>query len=267
MNVCQGQKGQKRTTTAMIIPTRKFCSIMSVLNLSLTCIYVISNALQGHETEVEEAAQVLEHFIHGTSSTNAYLSTVLQPTLSFVAPDFPNTYWVTIDDPNKQGEKLTLIREVVDAMPELDMIHLLYEVFATRCQGPLGNIVHTPTFMKQAEWFCDCFCLASAEAQAMALCNTISMETIACNVLAVRMTMYSRWKRTLTVPLLTAHARSCLSSHTICTWLVSYASDSSVIGHLVFNPSIPPLKKFLASCTYKSSLIPSSFLNRKASSS
>ena len=161
---------------------------MSVLNLSLTHIDVIRNALQGQEREVDEAAQILEHFIDGTSRTNAYLSTVLQPTLSFVAPDFPNTYWVIINDPNKQGEKLKLIREVVDAMPELDMIHLLYEVFVTRCQGPLGNIVHTPTFMKQAEGFCDCLCLASAEAQATAICNTVSMETIACNLLAVRIT-------------------------------------------------------------------------------
>ena len=67
------------------------------------------------------------------------------------------------------------------------MIHLLYEVFVTRCQGPLGNVVHTPTFLKHAERSCGCLSLASPEAQVMALFNTISMDTLACHLLAVRM--------------------------------------------------------------------------------
>ena len=82
---------------------------------------------------------------------------------------------------------LALIREIVDAMPELDMIHLLYEVFVTRCQGPLGNVVHTPTLLKQAESFCGCLSLASPEAQVMAMSNIIPMDTLACHLLAVRM--------------------------------------------------------------------------------
>lgn len=107
-----------------------------------------------------------------------------------MAPDFPNLYWLITSNLQRQGEKLALIREIVDAMPGLDMIHLLYEVFVTRCQGPLGNAVHTPIFMKQAEEFCGCLGLASPEAQVMALSSTISMDTLACHLLAVRMPLY-----------------------------------------------------------------------------
>ena len=150
---------------------------------------MISNASQNQETEAEEAAQLLEHFVDGTSRTNAYPSAVRGPTLSFVAPDYPNMYWLNINDPRKHCEMLALIREIVDAMPELDMIHLLHQVFVARCQGPLGNVIHTPTFLKQAEMFCGCLSLASPEAQVMALSNTISMDTLACHLLAVRMSL------------------------------------------------------------------------------
>lgn len=137
------------------------------------------------ETEAEEAVQAFEHFVDGTPRTNAYPSAVLKPTLSFVAPDYPNMYWLNTNDPQRQGEKFALIREIVDAMPELGMVNLLYEVFVTRCVGPLGNVVHTPTFMKQAEDLCGCLGLASPESQVMALSSTISMDTLACHLLAL----------------------------------------------------------------------------------
>ena len=147
----------------------------------LTYIYAISSTSHGKDTEAEEAAQVLEQFVDGTSRTNAY------PTLPCVAPDYPDTYWSTTNDPQRQGEKLALIREIVDAMPELDIIHVLTEVFVTRCQAPLGNVVHTPTFLAQAEDFRACLGLASPEARVMALSSIISMPTLACHLLAVRM--------------------------------------------------------------------------------
>ena len=153
---------------------------------SLTYVYFISNASSNQETEAEEAVQALEHFVDGTSRTNGPSSTVVDPTSSVVAPDYPNMYWSNTNDAQRQNERLVLIREIVDAMPELDMIHLLYEVFVTRCQGPLGNIVHTPTFLKQVENFCACLGLASPEAQALALSSTVSMDTLACYLLAVR---------------------------------------------------------------------------------
>lgn len=164
-----------------------FAQCILVPNLSLTYVYVISN---NQETEAEETAKVLEHFVDGTSRTNAYPPAVLEPTLSLVAPDYPNMYWLTTNDLQRQGESLALIREILDAMPELDMIRLLHEVFVTRCQALLGNVVHTPTFMKQAEIFCGCLGLASPEAQLMALSSTISMDTLACHLLAVRMPPY-----------------------------------------------------------------------------
>ena len=48
---------------------------------------IISNAPQNQETEAEEAAQLLEHFVDGMSRNNACASAALGPTLSFVAPD------------------------------------------------------------------------------------------------------------------------------------------------------------------------------------
>jgi hypothetical protein len=183
----KGKKGKDGPQSQQQYQDVSFAQRFCISNPLLTYIYVISNVSQNHETEAEETAQVLEHFVNRTSHTNAYPSAVFEPTLSFVAPDYPNMYWVTTNDPQRQGEKLALIREIVDAVPELDMIFLLYEVFVTRCQGPLGNVVHTPTFMKQAEKFCGCLGLASPEAQVMALSSTISMDTLACHLLAVRM--------------------------------------------------------------------------------
>ena len=186
-----------------------------------------SNASPNQETEAEETAKVLEHFVDGTSHTNAYLSAAFEPTLFFVAPDYPNMYWLATNDPQRQGEKLALIREIVNVMPELDIIHLLYEVFVTRCQGPIGNVVHTPTFMRQAEKFFGCLSLASPEAQVMALSSTISMDTLGCHLLAVRISLYRTSSVCSRSLFITARARSRLSSHTISTWLVSYASDFS----------------------------------------
>ena len=128
--------------------------------------------------------------MNGTSLTNAYPAAVLKPTSSFVAPDYPNMYWSTANNPQRQDGKLALIREVVDNMPNLAMIHLLYGVFITRCQGPLGNVVHTSEFMKQVEKLCSCLDHASPEVQVMSLSRTISMDTLACHLLAVRMPLF-----------------------------------------------------------------------------
>lgn len=151
---------------------------------------MISNASQNQESQAEEAAQVLERFVDGTSHTNADPSDVHEPTSSLVGPGYPNMYWLGINNSLRQDEKFVLLQEIISAMPELDMVRHLYEVFVTRCQGPIGNVVHTPTFMKQAEKLCECFDFASQEAQAIALSSTISMDTLACHLLAVRMPRY-----------------------------------------------------------------------------
>jgi len=156
-------------------------------------VHLFSSALRNRETEAEEAAQIIEHIAdRETSCTNGYPFTVIEPTFSFAAPDYSNTYWSTTNDPRRRDEELALIREIVDAMPEIDLIRLLYEVFVTRCQGPLGNVTHTPTFMKQADNFCGCLGLISPEARVMALSSTIAMDTLACHLLAVRMPLFHR---------------------------------------------------------------------------
>jgi hypothetical protein len=76
-------------------------------------------------------------------------------------------------------------------LPELEIIHVLFEVFVTRCQGPLGNVVHTPTFIKQAEQFCNCLSLASPDSRVLAISRTISMDTLAGYLLAVRVVSYT----------------------------------------------------------------------------
>ncbi|KAL8934750.1 MAG: hypothetical protein Q9216_005754 [Gyalolechia sp. 2 TL-2023] len=144
-----------------------------------------ANASPTQETEAEEAARALEKFIDGAACTDAYPSAALEPTLPSVAPDHPNTYWLNTSDPQKQNERFCLIREIVDAMLEQDITRLLYDVFVTRCQSPLGNVIHTPTFLKQAEKLYSCLGQGSPEAQVMALCSTVSMDELACHLLAL----------------------------------------------------------------------------------
>ncbi|KAL8835901.1 MAG: hypothetical protein Q9170_003128 [Blastenia crenularia] len=137
-----------------------------------------------HETEAEEAAQALESFVDGTSRTDAHCS-LIEPTLPSVAPDYSNVYWATSHQCPRLGEKCNLIREIVDAMVEPEVIRQLYDVFVTRCSSPLGNVVHTPTFLKQAEQLYSCLTLASPEAQVIALTNTFPMDVLACHLLAL----------------------------------------------------------------------------------
>ena len=150
-------------------------------------IHLISNAPQTQGTEAEEATQALENFVEGTSHTHTYPYAAPESTSSSAASDYPNTYWSAVNHPQRHGEKCALIQDIVGALPELDMIRHLYEVFVTRCQGPLGNVVHTATYMEQAERLYGCLGVGSPELQVMALSNTISMDALACHLLAVRM--------------------------------------------------------------------------------
>lgn len=135
-------------------------------------------------------------------------------------------YWLATNSPQRHSERTAVLRGIVDAVPELDMIRHLNEVFVTRCQGPLGNVVHRPKFLEQAEVFCGCLGLASPESRVVALSSTFSMDALACHLLAVRMLPTLVDKLKLTPPFLVARARSRLSSYTICPWLVSYTSGS-----------------------------------------
>lgn len=128
---------------------------------------------QPKDSEAEEAAQILENYVDNATLERASYS---------VAPDTPNPYW---SNPQRQVDQVSLLREIVHAMPEVDIIHLLHEVFLTRCQGPLGNVLHIPTFERQVGEFCDCFRLPLADETVMALLNKISMEMLSCHLMAV----------------------------------------------------------------------------------
>ena len=194
-------------------------------NLPLAYDCIIRIVSRSKETDAEEAMRLLERFVDETSRTDANSSGVLEPTSSSVGPDYSNVYWLSAKNPQRHSERITVLQGIVDAVPEVDMIRHLYEVFVTRCQGPLGNVVHKETFLEQAEIFCDCLSLALPESRVMALSNTFSMDAIACHLLAVRKLKALVNKSGLTFRFLTARARSCLSSQSIYSWLVSYTSD------------------------------------------
>ena len=148
--------------------------------------HIISNGLQSKETDAEEAIRLLEAFVDEPSRADAYPSGVLEPTTSCVGPDYSNVYWLSTNNPQRHSEKFAVLRAIVNAMPQPDMIRHLNEVFVTRCQGPLGNVVHKETFLEQAEVLCGCLMLASPESRVTALSSTFSMEALACHLLAVR---------------------------------------------------------------------------------
>lgn len=126
------------------------------------------------ESESEETARLLEHFAYGTNANGP----------SCVAPDYSNAYWLNAGF-QRHNEKLALLREITDSVPDVDVIHALSQVFVTRCQAPLGNIVHTPSFMKQIERFCDCLGLELPESRAMSLLTIFSMDALASFLLSV----------------------------------------------------------------------------------
>ncbi|RAL10927.1 putative C6 transcription factor [Aspergillus homomorphus CBS 101889] len=133
------------------------------------------------ETEVEEAVQVLEYFVNGAMHNASSPTTAT----SSVVADSPNMYWEAVCHPQRQTEKLALLQEVVDTLPEPELIHCLYEVFLTRCQGSLENVVHTPTFRTEAELLCGCLSYVSPEARVRALAASFSLDSLACYLLAL----------------------------------------------------------------------------------
>ncbi|KAL8947919.1 MAG: hypothetical protein Q9222_005844 [Ikaeria aurantiellina] len=139
-----------------------------------------------HEgAEVEEAAQILEQFVDGTSRTPFLSSNFGGTTLDFMTPDYPNTVWPTGNNPRGYDESRELLREILDSLPDADMIRHLYKIFITRCQAPIGNVVHIPTFMEHTEKLCSRLHLPSPEARVEALSETIPIDLLSCHLLAV----------------------------------------------------------------------------------
>lgn len=143
------------------------------------------NALTHTRSDVEDTARVLESLADETTLKDAHILVGNKHENPMVAPDNLNSYW-SADGLQRRDEQLALIREIVDALPKPDMIRHLYEVFTTRCQGPLLNVVHTPTFLEQAEELCFCLsCGNEQEQQVMMLWDKISVDTLAGHLLAV----------------------------------------------------------------------------------
>lgn len=117
--------------------------------------------------------------------TDAYSSNTATSASSSVVPDYSNPFWSTTSNSHTQSLKLTLIREIIDTLPELEMIRLLNNVFVIRCQASLGNVFHTPTFLEQAEKFQNCLDFSSSDESVMALNHEIPLDMLACHLLAV----------------------------------------------------------------------------------
>ncbi|KAJ5263199.1 hypothetical protein N7478_010804 [Penicillium angulare] len=130
------------------------------------------NSKKEEQPEVEETALALEHFVDVTP---------FRTESEGVAPDIPNPYWVT-QSPHRDKQKFELIRDVIQTLPEWDVIQTLYEIFVIRCQGPLGNVVHTPSFMKQADQLSQCLNSPYPDA---AIATTIPLDSLAVLLLAL----------------------------------------------------------------------------------
>lgn len=106
-------------------------------------------------------------------------------TAPMVAPDFSNPYWKETSNVDRQMTKEALLNEIVDVLPDRDMIQRLHEVFVTRCQSPLGNVFHTPTFLKQADVLYMQLGRSSTQSPPLASLTAIPMDLLACHLLAV----------------------------------------------------------------------------------
>lgn len=107
-------------------------------------------------------------------------------TAPMVAPDLSNPYWQETNNVDRQMTKEALLNEIVDVLPDRDMIQRLHEVFVTRCQGPLCNVFHTPTFLKQADVLYTQLGLFSPQIPPRASFTAIPMDLLAFHLLAVR---------------------------------------------------------------------------------
>ncbi|KAL8669446.1 MAG: hypothetical protein Q9168_005963 [Polycauliona sp. 1 TL-2023] len=155
-----------RISTATL---RRFMHALDAACGTLFCRSSTESAFKDPPTQVNganEAAQLLEQLIDDATDLAPYPSTTDNPNSSIVAPDRPNTFWSATTDPQRQALQFALLRDIVDALPELDVIHLLNQMFVIRSLGPLGNVFHRPTFLKLAEKFEGCFLeLSSPDAQ------------------------------------------------------------------------------------------------------
>ncbi|MDI1491514.1 MAG: hypothetical protein OHK93_002723 [Ramalina farinacea] len=121
-------------------------------------------------SDVEDTARILESLADETTLKDVHLSVGNKHENSMVVSDNVNSYW-SADEFQGRDEQFALTREILDTMPKPDMIRHLYEVFTTRCQGPLFNVVHTPTFLEQAEDLYSCLSCGNDQEQQQYVCH------------------------------------------------------------------------------------------------
>lgn len=127
----------------------------------------------------------MERFIDGLGHTQASGSSSAK-----VSKDRENSYYPAkrnyIHSSNRNDAKVALLADIVEALPPDDMIRALYDCFVTRCQAPLGNVVHTPTFKRQAEKLCNDLSRVPYDEKYEVLDDGFPLDALACLLLAVR---------------------------------------------------------------------------------
>ncbi|PWY66012.1 hypothetical protein BO70DRAFT_346152 [Aspergillus heteromorphus CBS 117.55] len=141
--------------------------------------------LRPNASEARDTVQLLEDLVDGSLLEPVPHAAGGHSESSPIADDPLNPYWCSASGPQRQDEKLALLREIVDQMPGPDLISALYDAFVTRCQGSLGNIIHTPTFLDQANGLYECLICPSAEQNALLMSERISMEMLSCLLMAL----------------------------------------------------------------------------------
>ena len=183
---------QKEKMVVRLTESRKYLHDLSFFKLATNLSFTYRNPqqYQDQEREAEETAQVLESFVDGASPNDTHSYEALHSYTASVAPDLPNKYWVN-DDVRRHNERLNLIREIVSSLPELETIRALYNIFTTRCQGALGNVVHTSTFLDEADKFYSCLRLDGVEPRVVAISRVVSMDALGGYLMAVRISHVS----------------------------------------------------------------------------
>ncbi|KAL8992393.1 MAG: hypothetical protein Q9169_007136 [Polycauliona sp. 2 TL-2023] len=141
-NVSRGLKEQSRMNMLFNIQGRKAFSVTPSHGVLLITYDPASKDASAQGNGSDEAAQLLEQLMDESTDATTYSSTIghLDPPL--VTPDRPNAFWLASKDQQRQAMQFTMLRDIVDALPELDMIRLLNQIFVIRPQLMLGLAFH-----------------------------------------------------------------------------------------------------------------------------
>ncbi|PWN34865.1 uncharacterized protein FA14DRAFT_160285 [Meira miltonrushii] len=145
------------------------------------------------ENYEEKTIEVLEDYIFDaksdTLSANGDMNDIqTQHRNNDVKPDKHNPYWQNLsNDGKREREHLELVAEIAASLPSLELIKALTEVFVTRCQAPIGNVVHTPTHILRIERLCACIDSNEFREKKYAILESFGMDTLACLLLSLKL--------------------------------------------------------------------------------